>query len=376
MRRYLTWRLVVLLAPAVIIGCGSGSSDDAGSKANKPAAKTAKAQQAKLFKGDGYKSPPTTSPPPQKGKTVWIFSCEQSVASCVTPTNAAVEAAKKMGWDTTLYDAKFDPGRLAEGFRQAIAAKVDGVILYALDCPLAKGAASDARKAGLKIVAGESLNCDPPLYDYVDEYTQGPFPEWESQLGSAQATNLIAGTNGSPKVIALNQTDSPALIPVVSGFKHRMEACGSSCEITKWIDFTTPDFGNSLQQKLQQALLQHPEANAVWLPYDIFSLGPDAALRASGRGDAVLTAVGEGQASTMDVLRSGRINGVGVGIPQDWEGYHSVDSLNRLFAGEKPQPSGIGLQSYDKTRNTPSDGRWEPPFDYRPVYLNAWGVGE
>ena len=340
-----------------------------------PAADTGTQEQAKLFEGQGYETPPASSPPPEKDKSVWVFSCDQSVASCSTPTDAAVEAAKKMGWSTTVYDVKFDPARLTEGYRQAIAAKADGIIVYALDCPLAKGAVAAARDAGVKVVASESLDCDPPLFDHVVTYTQGTFPEWEHDLGSAQATNLIAGTDGSPKVIALDQTDSPALIPVVAGFKERMKECGSSCEITEWIELTVADLGTPLQQKLQQALVQHPDANAVWLPYDIFSLGPDAALRASGRGDGVLVALGEGQASTMDVLRSGRVNGVGVGIPQAWEGYHAVDSLNRLFAGEEPESSGIGLQAYDKERNTPPSGPWVPSVDYKADYLKAWGVG-
>jgi ribose transport system substrate-binding protein len=114
----------------------------------------------------------------------------------------------------------------------------------------------------------------------------------------------------------------------------------------------------------------------MYMQYDNYSLGAGPALRASGRQGKVLVSVGEGQASTMDELRSGKLKAVGTGMPQSWETYHAVDALNRLFAGEKPAPSGMGLQAFDKSHNMPAKGQWEPPVDYKAAYMKAWGVGQ
>jgi ribose transport system substrate-binding protein len=376
-RRVLAAGVAGALLAGVVAACGSGSSQQSQTSAGgSSVAREAKAEQARFFKGVGYHSPPTTSPPPQRGKRVWIISCDQSIASCSTPIAAALEAAKAMGWKTTLYDAKLNPARIAEGYRQAIAAKADGIVSYSIDCPLAPGALAQAEKAGIKVVTGESLDCKKPLFDYVVNYTEGSFPKWFAATGSMAATNLIAGRNGAPKVIVVDQTDVPLLVPSLEGFKKRMAQCGESCEIVDTVQFTTPDLGASLQQKIQQAILQHPEANAMFLEYDNYSLGAGPALRASGRMSKFLVSIAEGQASTLDDMRSGQLNGVGTGLPQGWESYQAVDALNRIFAGQKPAPSGIGLQAFDKTHNMPAKGRWEPPIDYKSAYQKAWGVSQ
>lgn len=374
--------LAIAALTAVIAGCGGSdkSSNSGGASATtegNSVAAQAKAEQAKSFEGEGYGSPPKTSPPPQRGKNVWIMSCDQSIPSCSTPIGAAVEAAKAMGWKVTLFDAKLNPARISEGYRQAIAAKADGIISYSIDCPLSQGGLAAVKKAGIKVVTGESLDCDNnPLFDYIVDYTQGKFPEWFAANGEMAATNLVAGTDGKPKVIVLDQTDVPLLVPALDGFKRGMAKCGESCEIVQTVQFTTPDLGTALPQKIQQALLQHPEANAMYMQYDNYSLGAGPALRASGRQGKVLVSVGEGQASTMDELRSGKLKAVGTGMPQSWETYHAVDALNRLFAGEKPAPSGMGLQAFDKSHNMPAKGQWEPPVDYKAAYMKAWGVGQ
>jgi ribose transport system substrate-binding protein len=136
--------LAIAALTAVIAGCGGSdkSSNSGGASATtegNSVAAQAKAEQAKSFEGEGYGSPPKTSPPPQRGKNVWIMSCDQSIPSCSTPIGAAVEAAKAMGWKVTLFDAKLNPARISEGYRQAIAAKADGIISYSIDCPLSQG---------------------------------------------------------------------------------------------------------------------------------------------------------------------------------------------------------------------------------------------
>ncbi|MEY2532107.1 MAG: ribose transport system substrate-binding protein, partial [bacterium] len=226
MRRAIGWCLAVGVLAAVLAGCGGSDSSEEPASAGSGSASgggntvldAAKAEQEKYFKGEGYSAPPATSPSPQKGKNVWVMSCDQSIPSCSTPVAAAVEAAKAMGWKVTLYDAKLNPARIVEGYRQAIAAKADGMVTYSIDCPLAKGALAAVKKAGIKVVTGESLDCeDDPQFDYVVDYTQGEFPEWFSATGDMAGTNLIAGTDGAPKVIVLNQTDVPLLVPALDG---------------------------------------------------------------------------------------------------------------------------------------------------------------
>lgn len=360
-----------------VAGCGSSDSgSDSGSSGISSAVQT-QWDQYMSAKGVGYKQPPSTSPKPAQDKSIWILSCGQSIPSCSYPAAQTAEAAKLLGWKSTIYDTKLDPARINEGYRQAIAAGADGVASYSMDCSISKAGLVAAQKAKVPTVAAEALeNCGDGKNYFSDivAYTQGPFVTWWGKYGAAQADNVIVGTKAKAKVITINQVDFPMMMPTLKGFKAQLAKECSSCEVVEEIEFTTPDIGAKLQAKVEQALVRNPTANSLYVVYDMLALGPDGAIRTSNRSKDIFVATAEGQASTMDNLRSGKIQGAGVGIPQGWEAFATVDTLNRLMQGEKQAPSGMGLQSYDLDHNFPSTGRWEPPIDYKAAYKKAWGV--
>lgn len=370
---------VCAVAVAVVaVGCGSSSSSstDSTSSSAVPAAVTSDQAALMSAEGIGYESPPTSGPKPQSGKKIWVLSCSQSIPSCSYPAAETVEAAKALGWSATVYDTKLDPSRITEGYRQAVAAGADGIASYSLDCSISKAGLIAAKDANIPTVAAEALDdCGEVLFSDIVSYTQGGFPVWWTKFGAAQATNVIAGTDAKAKVITINQVDFPMMMPTLKGFKAELKKSCADCAVVQEIDFTVPDIGPKLQEKVQQALVANPDANAIYVVYDMLALGPDGAIRTSGRAKELFVATAEGQASTMANLRSGAIIGAGVGIPQGWEAYATVDTLNRLMNGEKQAPSGMGLQAYDKTTNVPSAGRWEPPIDYKSVYKKTWGAG-
>jgi len=98
------------------------------------------------------------------------------------------------------------------------------------------------------------------------------------------------------------------------------------------------------------------------------------ALRSSGRAKEIVVGAAEGQSGVLDLVREGSIVATGVAVPQAWEGWASVDALNRVFAGEEPVPSGIGLMAYDSDHNLPESGPFEFPVDYEAAYREIWGV--
>ncbi len=369
--------LALLLVSAVVSGCGSSSSDSSGSDSSSGVSAEVKASHDALMssKGVGYESPPTSGPKPQSGKNLWVLSCSQSIPSCNYPAAQTVEAAKLLGWKTTVYDTKLDPARIVEGYRQAVAAGADGIASYSLDCSISKAGLIAAKDANIPTVSAEGLeDCGEPLYSDVVTYTEGEFPVWWTKYGAAQADNVIVGTSGEAKVITINQIDFPMMLPTLLGFKARLKSQCSGCSVLQNVDFTVADIGAKFQSKVEQALVRNPTANSIYVVYDMLALGPDGAIRTSGRSKDLFVATAEGQASTMANLRSGAIKGAGVGIPQGWEAYATVDALNRLLNGEKMAPSGMGLQAYDEKTNIQSTGRWQPPVDFKSVYKTTWGV--
>src|SRR3954451_3012228 len=114
-----------------VVACGSDNNNDSGSSgssgrstgsaAEAPAGgdATAAVTEAKQVLAQGYKgrftAPPTTSNPAAKGGNVWTLESFGGSPSVSIPAKTAAEAGKKLGWKTTIYDAKGDPGNYVKG---------------------------------------------------------------------------------------------------------------------------------------------------------------------------------------------------------------------------------------------------------------------
>jgi len=384
LRSWILLKIAVLgVLAALAVGVAACGGDDetesaATTEATPPAAAEAiEAELQALLDGQSYGVPPASSPTPQAGKKIWVLSCLESVETCSIPAHAMVEAAEALGWEVTLYDTKSEPARTAESFRQAIADGADGVAFFGLDCEqIGQQPLREAREAGMKVSAAESQDCEAPLFDAVVSYAQGSYQEWFRAFGAAQATALIAATEGRAKVILFDgPIEGLSLQFPRDGFKEKLATC-PRCEIVETVEYIVADLlGPALEQKAQQALVEHPEANAVYVTNDgTLEAGVTPALKASGRASDVIVAAAEGQASTLGEVRAGSFRAVGVGIPHDWEGYQTIDNLVRLFAGEEPVSSGIGLQVWDSEHNVPADGYYQPPVDFEAAYRKAWGL--
>jgi ribose transport system substrate-binding protein len=326
---------------------------------------------------------PTSAPKPMPGKKVWIISPGQIGESASIPTNAAKEAGEAVGWKMTLYDAKLDLTNFSLGIRQAVAAKADGIILHAIDCALVKQPLIEARAAKVKILAYYALDCDDPsvkgepLYDGSVNFGSqfGDYASLTRTWGAAKADWVIAKTKGKAKVIQFKQDELLVVKYIREGFEQGLAKC-KTCEIVKTVDFTLADLGPKLQQKAQGALLQHPEANAIHVPYDsAMLLGVGAALVESGRNDKIEVIAGEGFPSNIQLIRDNKGQDAANAFPAPWTGYAAIDSLNSLFHGQKPQDSGIGYKLIDRDHNLPAPGKgYEPAADFRASYKKIWGI--
>jgi ribose transport system substrate-binding protein len=341
----------------------------------------ARAKQAvdSLYTGDTFKTPASDSPKAVPGKNVWLISFTLSLAETQHYARAFKAAGKALGWKTTAFDGKFSADQYLNGIRQAITDKADGILLYGVDCAVTQSALKQVRAAGIKVVGSESVDCDdakkgaPSYFDGATTYTQGDLATWERFIGAAQANYLIDKLNGKVEAIELYETDTNLTQYNHQGFQAEMKKNCPACKIDT-VEITGADFGPALQQKVAQALLRFPNANAMEASYDgIFLAGPAAALRASGRNDKVMSVAGVGEAPAINLSHANGGLDAGYGVPLAWEAYDSMDILNRLFAKAKMSNSGIGLGLYDRERNLPAKGQaYDAPIDFAKAYEAAW----
>ena len=184
------------------------------------------------------------------------------------------------------------------------------------------------------------------------------------------------------KIIQFRQTDALVATLQAEGFERELnEICPDTCELIN-IDWVGTELGPPLQQKAEQAFLQHPDVDAIVVPSDAtLTSGVYAALEATGRGHEVIISGGEGTPEVLDIVhpRPAGTHAVN-GLPVRWDAFAAVDALNRLFNGEEPaEDTGEGLQLVDRDRNLPATGsdQYVPlsngePINFAAMYIEAW----
>lgn len=382
---------LALALSAAAAGCGNAtkSSSGAGDAATVGSAAQGKFDAAAnveaLYKGT-FTSPPTTSPTPQAGKKIWVISVDQSISAASNTTAGMQASAKVLGWDLKVFDSKSDPATANNGIRQAVSAGADGIVLLYWDCSAIKAGLLTAEQAHVTTVAIEGVDCDKPLFDHIVTYNTipdfyGSLPGtyvndsavWERTI----ADYVIAKAGNHAKILFVTETDLSSTKRATEAGLDELSKC-SGCEVVQ-AKIQVTDYGPGLQQKVQQALLQNKDIDAVLVENDaMLSTGTIAALKGANLWGKVIIGGGEGSAEMVPLMRTYPTYwGFGV-FPVEWEGAASLDALNRMFNNEKPGETGIGLQLVDKDHNLPAQSdvlvptHNGQPIDYAGIYRSAW----
>lgn len=372
--------VLVALAATVLAACGGEESGGTVEKASGADVARYEGELRALYEGT-YQRPSGGPVKPPNGKNVWVISTGQSIEAAINAAAAMEEAGETLGWDVSVFDGRFDSNRQISGVEQALTDGADGIVLIYVDCPPIRSALQRAKAAGTVVVGIQSQECEPPLLDHVIRYADHrDFVEYLSHgFGGTQAKWVIAKTKGEAKTIVTAQTDLYSTrVTYDPGITEEFEKC-DTCEIVDTVEFVGSEFGPPLQQKIEQSLNQHPDANSFIAAYDAVMTGGGgaAALRASGRLDEIEVMGGEGSKPGIELIYDRAGMDACTGTPTGWEGYEAMMSLARIFAGQDPErgDSGIGEQVCDLDHNLPPRGEgYRAPIDYVAAYRKLWGV--
>ena len=370
---------VALLALGALAGCGDddGGSGGGGSTDASVVTEATDAIEA-AYKGL-YTEPTEGGPKAQTGKDVWVISCFQALPGCSEPTAGVVEAAKELGWTTKVADGGATPAGYDTAIRQAIAAKPDGIITVAIDCPSAKSALQAAKDAKIPTVGVYAYDCDDPKADAGPAlYTalinsNGTPADFGTRWGKLRAQYAIKATEGKAQIIQTTHPDFLISKYEDGEFAKEIEKCGG-CEIVSTLPISAADLGDpaTTAQKIATVLQQYPTANVLQVSSDTLLLEVAQAIKAANRKDLVVIG-GEGYAATLDLVRSG-VASVAVAIPANWLGWEGADALNRVLAGETEIPNqGANFQVIDADNGLPGEGEgWTPSVDYKAAFIKNW----
>jgi ribose transport system substrate-binding protein len=404
-RAALILAFVVLLA--AVVGCGSSGSSStssgsteaevtesnegetteasSGEEGGEGASGGVQEQLATDYEGV-FGELPKSGPKAEPGKSIWIISLSQAAAGAKLPSEAAAEAAEKVGWTAKIFDGKGDYGRMSEGIDAAVSSGADGIIVVAADCGQLKSALERAKDAGVPTYGLISLDCNAKYggsgaseYSATSQYgangNYGTLLE-EVILPMQVAWSVAKAEESGGSIVAFTETDNAIMKYSKNGVVSALEEmCTGDCESHEYSMTFQDVLQGRLATKISAALAQNPTASVVMLPYDAaVTAGGLEAVASSGRA-AEISLIGAGGApENYDLIRSGK-QGATVAVSPRWEGWAAVDGLNRVFAGAEQVDPGIGGQIVDKEHNLPPEGQeYEAPVEFAANYERIWGV--
>ena len=331
-----------------------------------------------------YSPPPETGPTAQQGKNVWYISCGEAFLACSDMSRAFDAAGQALGWNVTLVDGAASPDTATSLIRQAIAAKADGIVANAFDCPGVKAGLLEAQQAGIVTVGFGSYDCDDPqfgggesLYTAIVKMLDSTnVNDLWSKWSHLRAEYIAAKVEpeGGGKVLEIHETGQAVHKVIHEAFVERLEELCPSCELVD-VEFEFSQVPTESSQIFQSALLANPDAKVLtWDTDALMALGLEPVIKQAAP-DGMLLAGGEGLSINLDAIRAGTQDSA-VYFPFEWSTWAAADTLNRVLAGEDPEnlPSeGGGFIVIDEEHNLPPAGEAPvTPIDFKTMFQQVW----
>ncbi len=317
---------------------------------------------------------PTASPKPKPGKHIAYLANDAQNDATQEWAKAVKEAGEKIGWETTIIDGHGSPVGWQQGFNQAIALKVDGIVTDA-DAASLQPQIKDAISKGIVVVGIHAAGFPGPQPDlglFVN-IQQDP-----RDIGRAQADWIILHSGGKARVVVTSHCEFAIACAKAHATEERIKQC-PGCQML--------EFSNTPIAEVAQ---RQPALVTAWVqkygtPLYITSVADYTAdfqvpaLRTGGvkPGDVILVSA-DGNKSAYARIRAGnQYQLVTASEPYKMQGYQAIDELNRAFNGEGPSgfvqtpylvtPDNVDAEGGDKDTFIPSN-------DYEAHYLALWGV--
>jgi ribose transport system substrate-binding protein len=263
--------------------------------------------------------------------TVALVTINQQALFFNQINDGAKQAADKAGAKLVIFNANNQPAAQNSAIEDYITQKVDGIVLVAIDVNGVKPAISDAKKAGIPVVAIDARIPDGDNAAFIGVDNKGA----GEQIGKFFADYVKTKMGGSAKVGVVGALNSFIQNQRLDGFKGVATAGGT----VKFLD--TVDGQNIQDVALTAAenlMTANPDMNALYATGEPALIGAISAVSSQKMTDKVKVFGWDLTAQAIKGIDEGWIVAV---VQQDpfQEGVAGVDAILKLKAGEKVNPS-------------------------------------
>jgi ribose transport system substrate-binding protein len=311
--------------------------------------------------------PPSSGPKAVNGKTILVLPCSMGAEGCARPARAAMEAAKAIGWKATLIDPQGNPATMQSAIQKAISSGTDGIALEAIDASTILGALQQAKAKGIVLTCFACVNAQG-VYDNVI-----PSEASFSKDGYTMAEAAYKLTGGRPNFIMMDDDEFGVVKLRRLGTEKFIKDCGSACKLVAKQNFLVTELTTRAPTLAVSAARSNSSYNVFWAGYDAALNFMVQGLRQANLTDKKKFAVGfDANVANLDDIRNKGFQKASVGSPMQWIGYAEIDTMNRVFAKQKPVDEGVHSKLLFAS-NLPKSGPWDGDLDVRPSYRKIWG---
>lgn len=370
-------------------GCGSDDSESDSGGGNADITEAQAIVDENLAEVGDFSGPTTVRTPP-KNKHVLIINCAGASVGCTSQTRSAEEAAKSLGWETTVIDGQGDPNRYNDAIQQGISLGVDGIVLASIDQRLVQDSLRDAKAAGINVVSQWSGNIGPSA-EYIgkEDAEPGPntvemeTPQPDVEAGRAMAAYAITQTDGEAHVLMLTTPEFPNEDAKAKSFRESLAELCPSCEIVDEQKVNQAQATTQVPETVKARLGANPEINVIWVPYDDIGILADQGVRETGRTDDVTIVSTVGIAPGLELICGGESSmKATIAEAPIWPGHASIDALVLLFTGGEVATPELFEEYTTPTRliteencsSLSSEGNWNGDYDIPAAWQELWGV--
>ena len=355
---------LLALAVALSVGATAKAADDSVLEA------------ARTMTPSAYAGPTVPAKAP-KGVKIAVVTCISVLHGCVSPAQGIQHAGEKLGWTVTVYDGGGTPNKQNAAILDAISSGANVIATIAIDPNLIQLALSEAKKAGIPVVAGSNgidspnpVNLSAPnglgfAFDVSPDY---------GTLGLHMAQWMIADSNGKANIALFSDKEFPSIMATEVGVLKGLAEC-KTCTVSKQIYFTATQIATQLGQMTVDYVRGHPDVDYVFGAFDPPVAAQVPALMQAGMASRVKVVGALGNQQNLEFIRGGHLQVVDGAYDNEYMGWAMVDQTIRLLNKQpliEPHSENLPFVVLDKTNLPPAGADWQAHTGYQEKFLELW----
>lgn len=314
-----------------------------------------------------------------KGKTIFYLAITMNIPIVQTLWDGVQEAAKTAGAKAVNFDGKGQTALYVAGMQQAIARKVDCILIESIPSSVLAEPIRKAQKAGIKVVIINERNVSygGPAIKTVDgavtfDYAGAARLEADWVLVDSGGKNINCVIFRFPGYPAHHDMDDTIRARfkkfAVGGYKVHTEGVLSKDWVTR-----LPVLTRSL-------MTRDPTINYMIPVVDAQSLFIVPTLHQIGKADKVKISTFNGTPAVEELVKRHDVVGCDIGSGFVWEGWADVDQALRVLTGNPPARNETPpLRLFDRSNIDSIDlkaaeGTWYNTDAAKEGYKKLWGL--